>query len=230
MPPAVVSRSGEHGDMHVVPGLKVLYFGTPVVLVSTSNPDGSANLAPMSSAWWLGRSAMLGLGDRSQTAANLRRHGECVLNLPSSAMAAVVDRIALTTGRAEVSGYKRAQGYRHVADKFALAGLTEHRSDLVGPPRVAQCPIQLECRVAAMHPFGGPDVTATGFEVEVLRAHVEADLLVPATSHIDPLRWDPLIMKFTEFFGGGVNVHPSRLAEGWRMPPLSRPGATEMSR
>jgi hypothetical protein len=27
-------------------------------------------------------------------------------------------------------------------------------------------------------------------------------------------------MKFTEFFGGGVNVHPSRLAEGWRVPAL----------
>lgn len=60
--------------MHLVPGLKVLYFGTPVVLVSTLNPDGTANLAPMSSAWWLGQAAMLGMGANSQTAANLRRH------------------------------------------------------------------------------------------------------------------------------------------------------------
>ncbi|MGX6604715.1 flavin reductase family protein [Micromonosporaceae bacterium Da 78-11] len=206
--------------MHVVPGLKVLYFGTPVVLISTCDPDGSANLAPMSSAWWLGQAAMLGMGDRSRTAANLRRHGECVLNLPSSAMAAVVDRIALTTGQDEVAPAKWAQGYRHVADKFALAGLTPLPSDLVGPPRAAQCPIQLECRVTATHPFGGPGMSATGFQVEVLRTHVEEDLLVPGTSHIDPLRWDPLIMKFTEFFGGGVNVHPSRLAVGWQMPAL----------
>ncbi|MEV7358409.1 hypothetical protein [Kitasatospora sp. NPDC091276] len=35
---------------------------------------------------------------------------------------------------------------------------------------------------------------------------------------MDPLGWDPLIMKFCEFFGGGANVHPSRLAEGWNMP------------
>lgn len=108
--------------MHVVPGLKVLYFGTPVVLISTVNPDGTANLAPMSSAWWLGQSAMLGMGDRSQTAANLRRHGECVLNLPSSAMAGAVDRIALTTGRVEVSAGKRAQGYRHVATSLRWVG------------------------------------------------------------------------------------------------------------
>jgi hypothetical protein len=35
---------------------------------------------------------------------------------------------------------------------------------------------------------------------------------------IDPLRWDPLIMKFCEFFGGGVQVRPSRLAEAWQIP------------
>jgi flavin reductase (DIM6/NTAB) family NADH-FMN oxidoreductase RutF len=204
--------------MHLVPGLKVLYFGTPVVLVSTLNLDGTANLAPMSSAWWLGQSAMLGMANSSQTAANLQRHGECVLNLPSSDLVGAVDRIALTTGKREIVPYRREQGYRHVADKFALGGLTPQQSDLVEPPRVQQCPIQLECRVAATMPFGGPDGNATGYEVTVLRTHVEQDLLVPGTAYVDPLRWDPLIMKFTEFFGGGVNVHPSRLAHGWRMP------------
>jgi flavin reductase (DIM6/NTAB) family NADH-FMN oxidoreductase RutF len=204
--------------MHLVPGLKVHYYGTPVVLVSTINPDGTANLAPMSSAWWLGQSAMLGMGDNSQTAANLQRHGECVLNLPSSDMVDAVDRIALTTGKPEIIGYKRAQGYRHVADKFAHAGLTEQQSDLVEPPRVRECPIQLECTVTAHHAFGAPDTSAHGYEVRVLRAHVEEELVIPGTSYVDPLRWDPLIMKFCDFFGGAENVHPSRLAEGWNMP------------
>ncbi|WP_206050674.1 hypothetical protein [Nocardioides speluncae] len=36
--------------------------------------------------------------------------------------------------------------------------------------------------------------------------------------YVDPIGWDPLIMKFCEFFGGGENVYPSRLAEGWQMP------------
>lgn len=203
--------------MHIVPGLKVLYFGTPVVLISTVNPDGSANLAPMSSAWWLGDSAMLGLGNSSRTAANLRRHGECVLNLASSDLADAVDRIAMTTGNPQITPYRVAQGYVHVSDKFALGGFTEQDSDLVAPPRVAECPIQLECRVVEGRPF---DANATGFQVRVLRTHVEDELVVPGTHHVDPLRWDPLIMKFCEFFGGGVNVRPSRLAAGWRMPEL----------
>lgn len=204
--------------MHVVPGLKVLYFGTPVVLISSRNEDGSANLAPMSSAWWLGQSAMLGMGNSAQTTANLLRERECVLNLPSSSMVEAVDRIALTTGKASVPDHKLSKGYRYEPDKFAAAGLTEQPSDLVRPPRVAECPIQMECRVVAAHPFGSPTPHATAFTVEVLRTHVEADLLIPGTHYVDPLRWDPLIMKFCEFFGGGHNLHPSRLAGGWQMP------------
>ncbi|MBW6437152.1 flavin reductase family protein [Actinoplanes hulinensis] len=204
--------------MHVVPGLKVLYFGTPVVLISSRNPDGSANLAPMSSAWWLGQTAVLGLGNTSQTTENLRRYGECVLNLVPSGLVAEVDRIALTTGAPQVPPRKLTQGYRHVADKFAEAGLTGQPSDLVRPPRVAECPIQLECRVTAAHPIGTPDPWGTAFHVDVLRTHVEQDLLIPGTAYVDPHRWDPLIMKFCDFFGGGTNVHPSRLATGWKMP------------
>jgi len=50
--------------MHTVIDPAILYFGTPVVLVSSTNVDGSPNLAPMSSAWWLGHSCMLGFGAR----------------------------------------------------------------------------------------------------------------------------------------------------------------------
>jgi flavin reductase (DIM6/NTAB) family NADH-FMN oxidoreductase RutF len=205
-------------DMHVVTDLKVLYFGTPVVLIGSRNPDGTANLAPMSSAWWLGRSCMLGLGNSGQTTANLLRERQCVLNLAPASLVDAVDRLALTTGAPVVPASKAAMGYRHEPHKFAAAGLTEQAADLVAAPRVAQCPIQLECEVDAAHPFGGPDPHATAFQVRVVRAHVAEDLLVPGTHYVDPLRWDPLIMKFCEFFGGGENVYPSRLAEGWQMP------------
>jgi flavin reductase (DIM6/NTAB) family NADH-FMN oxidoreductase RutF len=211
--------------MHVALDLKVLYFGTPVVLIGSRNPDGSANLAPMSSAWWLGQSCLLGLGNSAQTTANLRRERGCVLNLAPSSLVGAVDRLAMTTAATEVPPYKAAIGYRHEPDKFATAGLTEQAGQLVNAPRVAECPIQLECRVDAAHPFGSPEPHATAFQVTVVRAHVEEGLLVPGTRYVDPLRWDPLIMKFCEFFGGGEPVHASRLAEGWRMPHQLRPAA-----
>ena len=208
--------------MHVVPGLKVLYFGTPVVLISSRNEDGTANLAPMSSAWWLGQSCMLGLGNSGQTTANLLRERECVLNLPSSAMVDAVDRLALTTGKRVVPEHKVKQGYQYEPDKFSVAQLTEQASELVGPPRVLECPVQLECDVVEARPFVSAS-TVTAFEVKVLRAHVEEDLVIPGTHYVDPVGWDPLIMKFCEFFGGGDNVYPSRLAGGWKMPHRLQP-------
>jgi flavin reductase (DIM6/NTAB) family NADH-FMN oxidoreductase RutF len=59
--------------MHLAIEPSILYFGTPVVLVSTLNEDQTLNIAPMSSAWWLGWNCMLGLGSSSQTARNLIR-------------------------------------------------------------------------------------------------------------------------------------------------------------
>ena len=126
-------------------------------------------------------------------------------------------------GRADVPASKVRQGYRYEPDKFAVACLSQQKSDLVRAPRVAECPVQLECRVVADHPFAGDSVQATAFQVEVLRAHVEEELVIPGTSYVDPMRWDPLMMKFCEFFGGGSNVHPSQLAEGWNMPHKLQP-------
>lgn len=51
----------------------ILYWGTPVVLVSTSNEDYTPNISPMSSAFWLGDRCILGLASHSQTTVNLLR-------------------------------------------------------------------------------------------------------------------------------------------------------------
>jgi flavin reductase (DIM6/NTAB) family NADH-FMN oxidoreductase RutF len=202
--------------MHRNVDLKVLYFGTPVVLISTRNPDATANLAPMSSAWWLGEQCMLGMNTGSQTTRNLLRERECVLNLPSADLAAAVDRLALLTGSPAKTPHKIEKGYRYEPDKFGAAHLTPRGADLVAAPLVAECPIQLECELVSAAPFNHG--SATAHTVRVVRAHVDEQLIVPDTQHIDPLRWDPLIMKFCEFFGGGVQVRPSRLAEAWQIP------------
>ncbi|MFE7798616.1 flavin reductase family protein [Nocardia sp. NPDC057440] len=207
--------------MHRVVDLKVLYFGTPVVLIGTRNPDGTPNLAPMSSAWWLGDQCMLGMNAASQTTQNLLRERECVLNLPSSDFAAAVDRLALLTGSPVLTPHKIEKGYRYEPDKFAAAGLTPLPGDVVAAPRVAECPIQLECELLSAEPFG-IDTHATAHTVRIMRAHVADDLVIPGTQYVDPVGWDPLIMKFCEFFGDSAQLHPSRLAGAWRMPHPAR--------
>jgi len=192
----------------------ILYFGTPVAIISTLNPDGSPNLAPMSSAWWLGWSCMLGLGQMGQTSDNLIRNRECVINLPSQDLVTQVDRLALTTGKDPVPERKRQWGYRYEPDKFGIAGFTSLKSEAVAPPRVRECPVQMEGLVHDIRPFG-KNVNANVFEVHVVKLHVDDSLLIGDSErpHIDPARWRPLIMSFCRFFGVGNEVHSSRLAE-----------------
>jgi flavin reductase (DIM6/NTAB) family NADH-FMN oxidoreductase RutF len=230
----------DRAAMHHAIDPAILYFGTPVVLVSSTNPDGSPNLAPMSSAWWLGRSCLLGFGARSQTPANILRTGECVLNLPSVEEVGAVDRLARTTGSNPVPPHKQAMGYRHAPDKFAVAGVTPAAADIVTPPRVRECPVHLEAQLVAAHPIEAADperaAKLVALEVRIVRVHVAPSIRMPGTDHrIDPDRWRPLMMSFAQFYGLGPRVHRSALAEipedAYRLrPPPGGSSAASQSR
>ncbi len=200
--------------MHQIVNPNILYLGTPVVLISTLNEDDSANLAPMSSAWWLGKSCMLGLGSRGKTIENLQRENECVLNLPSVDMVDNVDRLALTTGKNPVPDYKVKMNFRFDPQKFETAQLTPVASELVKPPRARECPVQLEAQVENIYMLGKTEDYLSTVEVTIIRTHIADSLLnTEKRHHIDPDKWKPLIMNFLEFYGLGEQVHPSRLAE-----------------
>jgi flavin reductase (DIM6/NTAB) family NADH-FMN oxidoreductase RutF len=205
--------------MHVTSEPAILYFGTPVVVISTVNEDGSFNLAPMSSAFWLGWRCILGLGATSQTAENLQRERECVLNLASINEVDLVDRLALTTGRNPVPEVKLGRGYRHVKDKFGIAQATPLASETVGAARIAQCPVHMEAVVEAVHGIADGDTVLQGkikiFEVRIKRVHVEQSLLMAGEpNRVDPDKWNPLIMSFQHFYGlAEGKLQPSRLAQ-----------------
>ena len=222
---------------HVAIEPSILYFGTPVVLISTLNEDGSANLAPMSSAWWLGWRCMLGLAGVSKTPQNLLRTGQCVLNLPSVNEATAVDRLARLTGTEDVPEIKQRLGYTYEKSKFEIAGLTPVPSETVGAPRALECPVQMEAVFAARHDMMTDDVSVAGFfscfEVRITRVHVHPDILLEGhENRVDATKWNPLIMSFQKLFGlASEETLPSRLAEIdesiYRMPDVDR--AREMS-
>lgn len=181
--------------------LKAYYFGTPVVIISSLNEDGSTNLAPMSSAWWLGQNGMLGMIKRSKTVENLQRHPECVLNLPDPSLVSSVNRIALVTGKNPVPTFKEKMGYTYEQDKFTKAGLTPLQSIKVVPVRVRECPVQLECSVEKITTLSEDQTNLASIVVKVLKSHVNEEIIVPGTrNYIDTDKWSPLIMNFCEYY------------------------------
>lgn len=197
---------------------KILYFGTPVVLVTTRNADGSPNITPMSSAWALADRVTIGLVDGSQGLGNLLREPECVLNLASDAMYEGVERLAPTTGSNPVPAFKRPAGYRHEADKFALAGWHAEPSLLVSAPRIAEAPLQMEARLLSVDHREVPEwATAahgyTTLELQVVKVHAHAGIIVPRTQHIDPRQYHPLFYIFRHYYSAGPRLGQTFKAE-----------------
>jgi flavin reductase (DIM6/NTAB) family NADH-FMN oxidoreductase RutF len=148
----------------------------PVALVSTVDEHGIANLAPFSFFTGVGsvpptvlfcptlRAAGAGqAGHRKDTLHNVEKIGEFVINVVSEALAAAANATA-----AEVAPD---------VDEFELAGLTPIASQVVRPPRVAESPAQMECRLLQViytsHVPGG-GVIVLG---EVLRFHIREDMV-----------------------------------------------------
>jgi flavin reductase (DIM6/NTAB) family NADH-FMN oxidoreductase RutF len=193
---------------------KILYFGTPVALVTTIGDDGRDNIGPMSSVWALGWSLMLGLECGSRTYENLIKQKECVVNFPSALLFRQVERIANLTGANPVPEYKRDR-YQYDQDKFATAGFTRIRSELVQPPRIAECSIQLEAVLKNVmriedDPMEASPVAAV--ETRVIRVHVDESLLVE-DKHINPVNWKPLIYNFRHYYGLGQELGKTFKAE-----------------
>jgi flavin reductase (DIM6/NTAB) family NADH-FMN oxidoreductase RutF len=217
--------------MHIVSEPSILYFGTPVILIGTTNSNGSYNLAPMSSAFWLGWRCVIGLAASSQTTKNILRTGECVLNLASINEVAAVNRLARTTGSNPVPASKVQKGYYYEPDKFKKAGLTPVPADVVAAPRAKECAVQLEAVTANTRSLAEDDAMMKGriiiTELRIVRVHLSTSILEDGKpNHVDPAKWHPLIMNFQKFYTTGNEVHDSELAkipeELYRTPDIEK--------
>src|SRR5215813_5030984 len=185
---------------------KILYFGTPVALITSINEDGSPNLAPVSSFWALGWTITLGLLSDTKTLENLRTRPECVVNLPSPEMWRQVESLAPLTGRNPVPEDKKEK-FRFEHDKFQAGSFTRMPSETVSAPRVKECPVHMEAVVRKIHELSGDSRLhklggGSAVEVEVLRVHIRPDFVLKG-NYIDPNKWQPLVYNFRHYFGLG---------------------------
>ena len=193
---------------------KILYFGTPVALITTIDENGHPNIGPMSSVWALGYKLVLGLGCDGKTFSNLINQKECVVNMPSANLHENVERIARLTGANPVPEDKKAL-YRYEADKFTAGGFSAMDSEIVRPPSIVDCPIQLEAvlehySILDFGADGQPHTAAVTVKVVNVRAYED---IVTGTDHIDPTKWSPLIYNFRHYYGLGKALGKTFKAE-----------------
>jgi flavin reductase (DIM6/NTAB) family NADH-FMN oxidoreductase RutF len=176
-----VVDAGELTTRKVFGLLKAAVVPRPVAWTSTVSPDGIPNLAPFSFFTVVSSQPPMVLlsveyqpdGRLKDSAANIAATGEFVVNIAPAAMAPAVD---LTSAQVDPA-----------VDEFALAGLTPAPCRHVRPPRIAETPISLECRLhTTVQP--GSDRLIIG---EVVAFHLDSSVLDPAgrvnTALLDPV-------------------------------------------
>jgi flavin reductase (DIM6/NTAB) family NADH-FMN oxidoreductase RutF len=149
----------------------------PIAFVSSLDERGVRNLAPFSffngvsaappvvmfCAAVRREDATRGLGAHKDTLLNVIATREFVVNVVTESMA---EKMNLTS----------AQVPPHV-DEFELAGLTPLPSELVKPPRVAESPVQMECRLRQIVEISEQVHGSSIVLGDVLRFHVREDIV-----------------------------------------------------
>lgn len=175
----------------------MFYYGFPVVLLTTTDKDGNADVTPISSTFTLGANAVIALVKLNKAYHNVLEVPEVVFNLPTAAMWEKVEAIAPYTAQNPVPPQKMGK-YTYTDDKFSIGGFTQLPSEKVRPPRIAECPIQAEAKVKNMNDRDAYVLV----ELEFVQVHAE-DHLVMEGNKINPLEWEPLIYNFKHYYGLG---------------------------
>ncbi|WP_163527218.1 flavin reductase family protein [Halobacillus ihumii] len=205
----MIQNSMSQRDQEIKP--KILYYGTPVVLLNSLNEDGTTNITPISSSWGLGDCIVMGFGLGGKAIENLQREPECVVNIPDPSLWRNVEALAPFTGRNPVPDSKQDSGFCYEKDKYSASGLTPKESKTVKPSRIDECPLQIEAQVKNIRI---PEHNPVFGIVEVQAVHVHAHKnIIMDHHHVDPSKWSPLIYNFRHYFGLGDELGKTFRAE-----------------
>lgn len=147
----------------ITKGPSTVLFPVPTVLVTSRREQGEPDIITIA---WTGIMnsepplvyiSVRPVGRHSYRL--IKESGEFVINIPSAGQASVVDYCGMVTGGK--------------VNKFKETGLTPAPALHVKAPLIAECPVNVECRVKQVIPLGSHDV----FIGEVLAVHYNKDVL-----------------------------------------------------
>lgn len=141
-----------------------MLYPLPAVLVTCTDGQGNDNVLTIA---WTGTVCsdppMLYISVRPSrhSYGMIKQTGEFVVNLTTRELVQAVDYCGVRSGKNE--------------DKFKTAGLTKVSAQLVGAPLIAECPVNIECRVTQVMPLGSHDMfMAEVVNVDVSEAYLDA--------------------------------------------------------
>ncbi len=160
-------------------------YPVPVVMVSCLDQNGRANIITLA---WVGtlcsEPPMVGISIRRERFSHrvIEDTGEFVVNIPSEEQAWILDRCGLVSGK--------------TLDKFQEFGLTPVAGARVRAQLIAECPVNLECRVRQVIPLGSHDL----FIGEILAVHAE-EAVLDSHGRIDLARARPVAYGSAAYWG-----------------------------
>ena len=134
----------------------------PVVLITSRNKEGKDNVFTVG---WAGtvctRPPMLSISIRPERLSYdyIKESMEFVVNIPHAGMTKKVDFCGVRSGKK--------------IDKIKEMNFTMRECDNINVAYIEECPINIECRVRQILPFGSHDM----FIADVLSSHINEDLI-----------------------------------------------------
>ena len=167
----------------------------PICFASTVDSEGRPNLSPFSFFNIFGANPPLLIFSPARrgrdntvkhTYENVKEVAEVVINIVNFAM---VEQTSLSS-----SDFPKG------VNEFEKAGFTMLPSDLVAPFRVAEAPVQMECKVLQVIETGPNGGAGNLVLCEVIKTHIKEDLL-NEKGLIDPYKLDPVSRLGGDWYG-----------------------------
>ena len=169
-------------------------YPTPAALITCADEHGKPNILTLGETFniSIARPVILGIAIRKSRYSHtlISQTREYVVNLPTQAISEQVWFCGRTSGRD--------------VDKFRETGLTPVPASVVQAPLIAECPVNIECRVTAIQVIGDHDL----FLGEAVAQHVNDDVL-DSTGKITVGKLDVFAFVLGEFWTLGQKLERS---------------------
>jgi flavin reductase (DIM6/NTAB) family NADH-FMN oxidoreductase RutF len=134
----------------------------PAVMITSQNSEGKANVFTVG---WIGtactRPPMITVAIRPERLSYdyIKETEEFVVNLPPASMTQIVDYVGVVSGKRE--------------EKIEKLKLVLQPSEKVAVPSLADCPVNIECKLKSITPLGSHDL----FLAEVVSISVDENII-----------------------------------------------------